>query len=257
MPQRPGPAAGSGRRINAEQSERLVSYRLEHPSRGYHYCRHELLHQGLAAPAAATIGRVWRRAGLLQPLAERGPRPRTRWVPPRPQRPGHVQIDVKYLPGGRYEYTCIDVYSRYVYARVYGQLNAWQANEFLLELLAALPFRVSTIQTDGGGEFKAEFTETVHALKLNKRLNAPHCPWQNGFVERFHRTVAEEFYLWLSDEIEEIRTSALDAALQDYLHEHNHRRLHSTLGYRAPAMLIGTVSEKVYPQIPRRCPTKP
>jgi transposase InsO family protein len=257
VPLRPGPLPGSGKRVSAERAELVLTYRQENPARGYHYCRHDLLRQGHSPPAAAAIGRIWRRAGLLEPL--RAPRPprQTRWAPPRPQRPGHVQIDVKYLPGKRYEYTCVDVYSRYTYARVHDQLNAWQAREFLQEALEQLPFAVDTVQTDGGAEFKAEFAELLTDLIRRRIINTPHSPWQNGVVERFHRTVAEECYLELEDELHEISTAELDWALQRYLQRHNTQRLHSSLGYRPPQELLDTVGERVYPRIARKCLTNP
>jgi hypothetical protein len=48
-------------------------------------------------------------------------------TPPRSQAPGHLQLDVKYLPGKRYEYTALDVYSRFVFARVASRLDSHTA----------------------------------------------------------------------------------------------------------------------------------
>jgi transposase InsO family protein len=256
VPRPPGPPVGSGTRVPHARLEPALEYRLAHPQRGYHYCRHALLRQGLDPPAAATIGRAWRRAGLLASV-RRTPRPRTRWVPPRPQAPGHVQIDVKYLPGRRYEYTAVDVYSRFTYGSVAEQLNAGEAMRFLRELAGHLPFPLHTVQIDGGGEFKAEFAAELALLDLAPRRNAPHSPWQNGVVERFHRTVAEECWLALDAELDTLSSERLDLALQSYLHHYNNERLHSSLGYRPPSELLSTACENVYPKFAQRCPTNP
>jgi transposase InsO family protein len=256
VPRPPGPAPGSDLRVSRERLDPALQFRREHPQRGYHYCRCALLRRGQNPPAAATIGRAWQRAGLLV-RAEQKPRPRTRWTPPRPQGPGHVQIDVKYLPGGRYEFTAVDVYSRFCCARVTDRLTAWEARRFLAELLEVLPFPLHTVQVDGGAEFKAEFADQLQQLRLGRRVNAPHSPWQNGVVERFHRTVAEECWLALDAELEQISTARLDRALQRYLQYYNQQRLHSSLAYRPPAELLSTVSENVYPEIPKTCPTNP
>jgi len=168
-----------------------------------------------------------------------------------------VQLDVKYLPGGRYEFTALDVYSRWAAAKVTARLDAAEAQAFLVELLATLPFPVHTVQVDGGSEFKAVFAEELARRGLAARRNSPHSPWQNGVVERFHRTVAEECYLGLAGELDQLPLSRLAAALQRYLAYYNHRRLHSSLGYRPPAELLDTTGEPVYPRLPKRCPSIP
>ena len=256
VPLRPGPPPGAGVRTPHAKIRLVVDYRLKHPDRGYHYCYHDLQRQGLSPPSPLTIGRAWRRAGLLPQRRLQDHRP-TRWAPPRPQRPGHLQVDVKYLPGGRYEYTAVDVYSRFTEARIAERLDADTARRFLAGLLKHLPFTVHTIQVDGGGEFKAGFAELIAELRLTRRMNSPHSPWQNGVVERFHRSVAEQCYLGLPGDPAELSTAELDNALAAYLHFYNEERLHSSLGYRPPVELLGTVAEQVYPNHPRRCPTNP
>jgi hypothetical protein len=122
-------------------------------------------------------------------------------------------VDVKYLPGKRYEYTPVDIHSRFVYARIHAQLNAFCAESFLIELSERLAFEVHTAQVDGGG-FKAEFAQSLEALKLGSRRNDPHSPWQNTAVERFHHTVAEECWLGLEDELENLTTKKHDQTLK-------------------------------------------
>lgn len=255
-PQRPGPPPGTGASVAAPVIRLVVDWRLDQPGGGYHLCRHSLLRQGARPPAAATIGRIWVRAGLLE-RAPRRLRPATRWVPARPQAPGHLQLDVKYLPGGRYEFTALDVYSRYAAARVVTRLDAAEAKLFLEKLLASLPFAVHTVQVDGGSEFKAEFAAELARRGLAARRNDPHSPWQNGVVERFHRTVAQECYLGLAGELAELSLAQLNTALQTYLRYYNFQRLHSSLNYRPPVELLHTRGEAVYPQSPRRCPSIP
>jgi transposase InsO family protein len=233
----------------------VVQWRLEHAG-GYHLCRASLQRAGLQPPAAATIRKLWLRAGLLVVAGPRI-RPVTRWVPPRPQAAGHVQVDVKYLPGRRYEFTALDVYSRFAAARVTESLDAATARSFLLELLEQLPFTLHTVQVDGGSEFRAEFAAELERRGLGLRRNSPHSPWQNGVVERFHRTVASECYALLDCDPQAMSTAALERELQTYLQHYNYQRLHSSLGYRPPAELLGTCGEPVYPQIPKRCPTIP
>ena len=127
-----------------------------------------------------------RAAGGLLPGGARLERRPVRWTPPRPQAPGHVQVDVKYLPGRRCEFTAVDVYSRYVFARVERRLDSHTAARFLRDLRSLAPFRIHTVQVGGGAEFKDEFDSLAGRLKLHRRKNTPHSPRQNGYVERFH-----------------------------------------------------------------------
>lgn len=258
VPRAPGPPPGTGLRVSPGQVQLVVEWRLDQAAGrgGYHLCRHALLRRGEQPPAAATIGRIWLRAGLLE-REPRRERPRTRWIPARPQAPGHVQVDVKYLPGGRYEFTALDVYSRYAFARVEERLDSETAADFLASLRRELPFAVHTVQVDGGSEFKAEFATALERDKLHCRRNAARSPWQNGVVERFHRTVAEECYLLVTEELVELSTAQLNRALRTFLHDYNHCRLHKSLGYRPPVELLDTSGEPVYPRPPKRCPSIP
>lgn len=240
VPQRPGPARGSGSRLSSQLRQLLIRWRWRNGSRGAAYCRAAL---GLSI-AASTIQRVWQAAGLII-QRQRAERPRTRWVPPRPQAPGHLQVDVKYLPGGRFEYTAIDLYSRYVWAQVATRLDSATAADFLRAVLACAPFSTHTVQTDNGSEFALDFSALLRAQGITQRRNAPRCAWQNGTVERFHRTVAQECYLELHGELEHYSTTKLDRRLQDWLGFYNSRRLHKSLGYRTPENALLSSSHKV------------
>ena len=58
----------------------------------------------------------------------------------------------------------------------------------------------------------------------------PHCPWQNGKVERLNRTLQTEWAY------RQVFTSNADrsAALQPWIDYYNHQRRHSALGGLPP-----------------------
>jgi transposase InsO family protein len=60
--------------------------------------------------------------------------------------------------------------------------------------------------------------------------HVPHCPWQNGKVERFNRTLASE---WAYRQVF-ISNADRAAALPDFLDYYNHRRRHSAIGGQPP-----------------------
>lgn len=249
VPKPPGPLPGTRIKVTREAAELAVRWRREHPTHGYNYCYHDLKRQGFNPPAPATIGRIWRRAGLMVSRAcgSDDERRKTRWVPPRPQEPGHVQVDIKYLPGKKYELTVIDVYSRYVDAVIVESLSALTAKTAFEAVLKRLPFIVHTIQTDNGGEFEAEFKTFIEGKNLARRTNASYSPWQNGVVERFHRTVAEECYLGFPGDLETASTAELQSHLASYLLWYNGERLHSALDYRTPLQALAVSQNRRYP----------
>lgn len=259
VPKRPGPLPGSGIRISRQRSEVVIRWRRENPTLGYNYCYHDLRRRGLDPPAPATIGRIWRRAGLMPLRNCTSPREvnGTRWVPPRPQGPGHVQVDMKYLPGKRYELTVVDVYSKYADAEIVESLAAAVAKAAFDTILERLPFKVHTVQTDNGSEFAAEFKTFAEEKNLARRTNNSYSPWQNGVVERFHRTVAEECYLGIPGDLESLSSDQLGNHLASYLRWYNNERLHSSLRYKTPAEAVAYPLPSSYPVPPSQVSNYP
>jgi transposase InsO family protein len=127
-----------------------------------------------------------------------------------------VEIDVKYVPGriaGKryFQYTAIDVASRWRHLAVYDEQNNNHSVEFLKEVIERFPHSIKAIKTDNGSIFTNYYTGTnkrsdmtvkaLHALDLFcaehdiiHYLIDPGKPAQNGTVERSHRSDQESFY---------------------------------------------------------------
>lgn len=111
----------------------------------------------------------------------------------------NVQLDVKYVPDGEgwwnYQFRFIDTVTNMQYAVTFPLKSAQMSIQALLRAERTLPFPITGIQTDNGGEFRGCFHDY-----LTKR-NIPHryipkrsAPW-NGKVERANRSVDDEYYL--------------------------------------------------------------
>ena len=72
--------------------------------------------------------------------------------------------------------------------------------------------------------------DVIEALGATHKRIRPHCPWQNGKVERFNRTLQIE---WAYRQIFESNNER-SAALPDFLHRYNHERPHSAIGDLPP-----------------------
>ena len=125
--------------------------------------------------------------------------------------PGFVPVDIKYLPqmpdedAHRYLFVGIDRASRWVYVEILPEKSAACAQGFLAHLLAAAPFKITTILTDNGKEFTDRFCATgerdptgKHAFDrqcaahaIQHRLIRPHHPQTNGMIERFNGRIAD------------------------------------------------------------------
>lgn len=109
-----------------------------------------------------------------------------------------VQMDTKHimLVGGRklYQFTAIDVLTKWRVLRIYPSLSSRNGKEFLLQCITAFPFPIRAVQTDNGSEFLKEFKTFCEEKKLPHYYIYPRTPKQNSYVERSHGSDKTEFY---------------------------------------------------------------
>ena len=72
--------------------------------------------------------------------------------------------------------------------------------------------------------------ELLERHGITHKLIRPHCPWQNGKVERFNRTLQTE---WAYRQVF-ITNDDRTAALAPWLDYYNHRRRHTAIGGLPP-----------------------
>jgi putative transposase len=94
-----------------------------------------------------------------------------------------------------------------------------------------VPFKILSIQVDGGSEFRAEFEAACAALGIPLLILPPRKPQYNGGVESGNRTFQEEFYAnpnLFADSIGHIRhiRHELSKALSTYNSFRPHFYLH-------------------------------
>ena len=233
--------------------------REEHPRLGKEkikplldeYCRR----LGIASPAVSTIGKIIKRQGLFfqksgrtyhnpasqwaQHTGKRRPaRARVRYAP-RPQEWGHLQLDTMVRELDRlklYFYSAIDVRGKWALSLPYARLNSRNAKDFLEKLQSWYPLPIREVQTDNGAEFEGEFDAYLRSQHIPHRWSYPRCPRINGCVERYQRTLAEEFIQVHQDLVRQ-PTEFLHQ-LADYLWFYNAQRVHSALGNQTPLAFL-------------------
>jgi transposase InsO family protein len=87
---------------------------------------------------------------------------------------------------------------------------------------------IQRVMTDNHFSYKnsGEVTAVMAALDAQHVLIRPHCPWQNGKVERYNRTLQTE---WAYRQIF-LSNAQRTAALAPWLEFYNNHRRHSAIG---------------------------
>lgn len=133
-------------------------------------------------------------------------------------KPGELmEIDVKYVPGkvaGKryFQYTAIDVATRWRYMDVYEEQSTFHSIRFLGDVIERFPYEIGAIKTDNhstftnrynGGNLRRSDLSPAHQHALDvfcagrgikHFLIDPGKPAQNGTVERSHRSDQETLY---------------------------------------------------------------
>lgn len=188
----------------------------------------QLTQTGHITCSRSSVYRLLRRAGALM---RRPRRPKPVWQRYAKAHPGErAQMDLKYLPQGRFPLTLIDDCSRLVAATVLQRRTSAAVATALPRLLQALPFRLRCLQTDNGPEFGQTLTHLLQRQGIRHAHIRPRTPRLNGKVERVQRTMQEE--LW--DGVPPGDLPTWEQALQAYPRYYNTQRLHSALGYSPP-----------------------
>lgn len=126
--------------------------------------------------------------------------------------------------------------SKHLEAEVYSHAKSSSARKFLFDFVKKAPFKILSIQVDGGSEFMAEFEQACSDLKIPLNVLPPAKPTYNGGVERGNRTFREEFYArrdLLADSI-----SAMRVALRQAVLKYNSYRPHNSLKGLTPLEYI-------------------
>ena len=106
--------------------------------------------------------------------------------------------------------------------------------KFLREVIENAPFKVLSIQVDGGSEFMKEFEETCRELEIPLYVLPPAKPTYNGKIERSNRTFREEFYHDLKEE----SIVGTRRELKKFVEKYNSFRPHNSLNGLTPLEYI-------------------
>ncbi|AMM31249.1 Integrase, catalytic region [Sinomonas atrocyanea] len=142
----------------------------------------------------------------------------------------------KTLIGYDYVHSLVDDHSRLAYSEILPDEKGPTCAGFLERAAAYFAAkgiaRIERLMTDNAFAYRYsnDLKGVCAALEIRQKFIRPHCPWQNGKVERLNRTLATEWAYRQAFTSNEQRT----AALAPWIEHYNTERCHSALGGKPP-----------------------
>ncbi|KGN40530.1 transposase [Knoellia aerolata DSM 18566] len=138
--------------------------------------------------------------------------------------------------GYDYVHSLVDDHSRLAYSEILPDESGPTCAAFLERAAAYLRAkgicRIERLLTDNALAYRKsnDIKRVCAELDITQKFIRPHCPWQNGKVERLNRTLATE---WAYRQVF-TSNAARAAALAPWIEHYNTERRHSALGGHPP-----------------------
>jgi hypothetical protein len=196
---------------------------------------------GLKSISVSLIGKVIKRKHFFYETRSMAKRKKFKLLSPRIKRspketiPGYLEMDsiTLYLFGRKYCFsTIIDIVTKFAWCKLVPTLSSCWSKEALVEFRRLYAHHLRIIQTDNGSEFLGGFNAYLEEQNIKHEFIYPRSPKINGVVERFNRTIQEEF-LVRQDEISYDK-DLFNQKLTNYLIWYNTKRPHQSLNYMTP-----------------------
>ncbi len=75
----------------------------------------------------------------------------------------------------------------------YARLSSRKTQDYFQKLPRVSPLSMRAVQTDNGSEFQGEFDQYLELQNIPRLWSYPRCPRINRCIERYQRTLNEEF----------------------------------------------------------------
>lgn len=129
--------------------------------------------------------------------------------------------------GFDYVHAAVDDHSRLAYAEIHPDEKGATCAGFLLRAAAFFAEHAITVRevmTDNAKNYviSRDFQTALAVIGARHRLIKAYCPWQNGKVERFNRTLQTEWAYRQRFTSNQQRTDALEPWLNHYNNDRNH-----------------------------------
>ena len=147
---------------------------------------------------------------------------------------GHIQSDVVEILEHnvkRYLFSAIDIRMKFALTVLYERNTSENNTDFYEKFKSVYPTTIQTWQTDNGSENLGLFEIHLEKEGIPHFFTYPRCPKINGCIERYNRTIQEEF-VYCCDILP--NDPGFQHALGEYLLFYNTLRVHKSLGLKTP-----------------------
>ncbi len=224
----------------AREKRAVRDYALAHPEVRHRELSWRMIDEDVACLSASTVYRILREQRLMASWSRR--KKRYREEREQASRPDEIWgTDLMYVKVNAQMYffvAFIDEYSRYIVHHelltsmdgVTLSLAAQRAVETLPRTgTGELAVRPEIRSDNGSGYISKEFHGLLEYHGLTHHKITPHCPEENGIMERANRTFREAL-----EKVEPGSRFEAEDALRRIIKHYNTQRLHSSLGFLRP-----------------------
>ena len=213
----------------------ILDFELANPLEGYRRLAFMMLDADVVAVSPSSVYRVLRDAGRLAKWNGKPSRKGTGFQQPLVPHE-HWHVDVSYINvGGTFYYLCsvLDGYSRsIVHWEIRESMKEAEIEILLQRAREKYPQAAPRIISDNGPQFIArDFKEFIRICGMTHVRTSPYYPQSNGKLERWHKSLKSECIRPGTPlNLEDARR-----LVASYVEHYNTVRLHSAIGYVAPA----------------------
>ena len=229
-----------------EEKQAIIRYHFDHPLEGYRRLAFMMLDDDIVCVSPASVYRVLSEAGLLGRFAGKPSLKGTGFQQPlKPHEHWHIDVTHVNIHGTFYYlFSVIDGMSRYlVHWDIRESMKEWEVEIILERAKEKYPEARPRIISDNGPQFIArDFREFIRLSGMTHVRTSPYYPQSNGKKERWYQTLKKEC-------IRPKTPLCLDDArriVSEYVEHYNHVRLHSAIGYIAPADKLAGREDEIW-----------
>ena len=233
------------------EKKAILDFHAGHPLEGYRRLAFMMLDADVVAVSPSSVYRVLRAAGMLAPQQQTFTKGKGFQQPLRPHE--HWHVDVTYINvAGTFFYLCslLDGCSRFiVHWEIRESMTEADVETIIQRARERFPDARPRIISDNGPQFIAkDFKEFIRICGMTHVRTSPYYPQSNGKIERWYKT--------LKGECIRVKTplSLEDARriVAEFVAHYNEVRLHSAIGYVAPADKLAGREPEIFAERDRK-----